>query len=565
MISDKLYGLAFEYKKKKLWEKVWDSELFAVKLADGRIGYISIMGAAGQHCALGLYIGNKGLDSFRAMIRADGILMFPFDFQEQVLQQDCLQCSFESKDELSEEEREEVRRYARANNIRLAGKRAYPQFTKYQKNLCPWYIQTEEEQELLCQGLEAAIAMAGFLEGKMPEDLGMADIDEEEMEIPMLERREGSYVLTKTQLPAEEPEVIPAPKAGNQIGIAKLKKIRKSGIWECGIIRFPQPVRNEDDEIPFFPVLLLAVNSATGYLLPLPSVRDYEDNPEALVDAFIEGLLKQKICPREIRARDERTYAFAADLCGKLGIALSIDEDLEMLDEVEEVLLDRISRSGEEELEDFVDMLDAILDMEEEQLENLPQDVLTQLKGLMDQDMLPAEIDERLQQIFGVLEGRKTPASKVISSNIKPQYSDKSYVISVSLGTGCYRHIQISGNSTLFELHTAILDAFCFMDDHAHAFFMDNAAWSDRDSYYAEGMEGRPTTRYRLGQLNLFKDKQFKYIFDFGDEWKFQCKILRILEGPTPVPLVVRSKGEAPSQYGDWEDDEWGDDEWDDE
>lgn len=559
MISDELYRLAFEYKKKKLWEKVWDSELFAVKLSDGRIGYVSVMGAAGQHCALGLYIGSEGLDSFRAMIRADQILMFPFNFQEQVLQQNCLQCSFESKDELSEEEREEVRQYARANKIRLAGKRAYPQFTKYQKNLCPWYIQTEEEQGLLCQALEAAIAMAGFLEEKMPQDLGMADIEEKEMEVPMLERSGGTYVLTKTLLPAEEPKEQPAPKAGNQIGVAKLKKIRKSGIWECSIIRFPRLVRNEEEEVPFFPFFLLAVNSATGYLLPLPSVRNYEENPEELVDAFIEGLLKQKVCPKEIRARDERTYAFAEDLCRKLGITLSIDEDLEMLDEVEEVLLDRVSRSGEEELEDFVDMLDAILDMEEEQLDNLPQDVLGQLKGLMDQDMLPSEIEEKLQQIFGMLEEREAPASKVISSNIKPMSVDRSFVISVSLGTGCYRHIQISEDSTLFGLHAAILDAFGFMDDHPHAFFMDNAAWSNRDSYYAEGMEGRPTAGYRLSQLNLYKDKQFKYVFDFGDDWRFQCKVLRIVEGSTPEPLVIRTKGEAPSQYGDWEDDDWED------
>ena len=35
-----------------------------------------------------------------------------------------------------------------------------------------------------------------------------------------------------------------------------------------------------------------------------------------------------------------------------------------------------------------------------------------------------------------------------------------SYVISVSLGTGCYRHIQISKSATLYKLHEAILDAF---------------------------------------------------------------------------------------------------------
>ena len=47
----------------------------------------------------------------------------------------------------------------------------------------------------------------------------------------------------------------------------------------------------------------------------------------------------------------------------------------------------------------------------------------------------------------------------------------KSYVVSVSLGTGCYRHIRIGDQETLDRLHELILDAFDFDDDHAHAFF----------------------------------------------------------------------------------------------
>ncbi|MDO4328515.1 MAG: hypothetical protein Q4C66_04165 [Lachnospiraceae bacterium] len=46
MISDQLYTLAFAYKKTKLWETLRDTEIFAVRLSGGRIGFISIMGAA---------------------------------------------------------------------------------------------------------------------------------------------------------------------------------------------------------------------------------------------------------------------------------------------------------------------------------------------------------------------------------------------------------------------------------------------------------------------------------------------------------------------------------------
>ena len=58
-----------------------------------------------------------------------------------------------------------------------------------------------------------------------------------------------------------------------------------------------------------------------------------------------------------------------------------------------------------------------------------------------------------------------------------------SYVVSVSIGTGCYRHIRISKTATLLKLHKAILNAFDFEDDHAHAFFMDNHYWSDNAAF----------------------------------------------------------------------------------
>ena len=131
-----------------------------------------------------------------------------------------------------------------------------------------------------------------------------------------------------------------------------------------------------------------------------------------------------------------------------------------------------------------------------------------------------------------------------------------SYVISVSAGKGCYRHICISADATLFDFHAEILDAFDFIDDHAHAFFMDNRIWSDLDSYYAEQIEDelRHTSDYTLGSLNLIAGKAFKYVFDFGEEWEFSCKVLRVHDDPCIKPAVVRRCGESPIQY------EWADD-----
>lgn len=135
---------------------------------------------------------------------------------------------------------------------------------------------------------------------------------------------------------------------------------------------------------------------------------------------------------------------------------------------------------------------------------------------------------------------------------------DQSFVISVSLKSGCYRHIQISGEATLEDLSSFILEAFKFDNDHLHAFFMDNKIHSPDNCYYSKGSEEKTTntSQIKLNQLELTKGKKFKYLFDFGESWEFQCNILSVLNEKTDAPKIVKTKGEAPSQYGGFEEED---------
>lgn len=87
MASDRLYELAFAYRKTKLWEKIKDSQIFAVKLSDGRIGYLSVMGFGGEYRAIGLYIGEERWNSLCTIAKVNSYLIDELDNEEYYMSQ----------------------------------------------------------------------------------------------------------------------------------------------------------------------------------------------------------------------------------------------------------------------------------------------------------------------------------------------------------------------------------------------------------------------------------------------------------------------------------------------
>lgn len=132
----------------------------------------------------------------------------------------------------------------------------------------------------------------------------------------------------------------------------------------------------------------------------------------------------------------------------------------------------------------------------------------------------------------------------------------KSYVIQVEWAPDCYRHIRIGSQATLITLHKAILDALDFDDDHCYEFYMNDRYRSEVDAYSSDVIyiEGPSECDVTLRQLRLKKGNKFKFSYDFGDEWLFQCKVLQELNENTDAPAVIGSVGTAPEQYEPWDD-----------
>lgn len=566
MISNRLFALAFEYKKTKLWNKILDTEIFALKMSDGTTGYISVMGAGGSHLAIALYLGDNGINNLRTITDMEEYQESPFQYQEKILSQECLQCVFGNKNELTQKELEETKNYTQIHKIRLFGKNAYPQFIKYLSYRIPCYLQTEQDQNYLCEALSASIALADILKGKNPHMIGLDIIHRESKEILMLEQKDEQYFFSMAELP-EVPSINhPVPDITNDINLAKIKRYKKFGIWECEIIRFPKPVESEEG-LPFYPIVLLAVETSSDYILPMSPVSDYEKHPEQLMNFLINALLEDKVRPMAIKVRDERTYHFLKPLCDKLKIPFSLIKKMPSLENVEKALWKRLSQNETNELEEILTILDSIMSLEDKYLRELPDFMIQQLDSILEKDdiELPEEVYTKLMLILQKIEQakqeqeiEKKPNSKKKKAKVVSIIPVQSYVISISLCTGCYRHIQISGRNTLKQLHLAILDAFQLEDNQYHAFFMNNHSWSIQDCYFMEGIQGTNpcTSDYTLDQMGLYQGKSFKYIFDFKNKWIFQCKILRILNNDTDFPIVIRTKGIATNPYNHSEEDD---------
>ncbi len=130
MYPDQLYDLALAFRNAKLWKRLYDSEIFAVSLSNGEIGYCCIMGCLGEHFALAVYIGEQGLDSYRRLQEMSHVPMNALQAQEFMLSQYCLQCSFETKDLLSPKELAAVRGYGKDRGITFRDSNAFPKFMK---------------------------------------------------------------------------------------------------------------------------------------------------------------------------------------------------------------------------------------------------------------------------------------------------------------------------------------------------------------------------------------------------------------------------------------------------
>ena len=112
----KLYEAAMQVKEIAPWEWMEEIDVFGVQDPETEeLGFVSVMGMLGEHFSLAVYLGPEGLYRFRefqemgASAPAEALLEIPH-----------LQASFEDRNELTQKDRDQIKKLG----LKFRGRRA---------------------------------------------------------------------------------------------------------------------------------------------------------------------------------------------------------------------------------------------------------------------------------------------------------------------------------------------------------------------------------------------------------------------------------------------------------
>ena len=204
-----------------------------------------------------------------------------------------------------------------------------------------------------------------------------------------------------TTLPKEKEEEFPRSDDLDEFTISMLKRIKKKEVFECELVRLPEPVQNEPGEQPFFPMMLMMVSRKDGILLPIDIVMDYEEKPEEILRGMAEALKANKRRPGKLLVRDGRTFALLENFGKQMGIEVRIEEDLSYLDEAQDCMIEELwnDESIDHNISQLMQMIESMEELPDDILASMPEELIEQLEIMIASGILPPELEDILDRI----------------------------------------------------------------------------------------------------------------------------------------------------------------------
>ena len=322
----RLYEIADEILALAPWKNSFEEDLFAIQpKADGPVYFVSVMGSQGEHHAIAYYPGMESLSHFRLSQMEDIPERMAL---EAILLNPHLQLTFEPKRNLLPADLEVLKSLGKT----YRGK--WPAFRSHSPARMPWFPDAREVAEFESLLEQTLVVLRRSGNG---EDL-LQPFDEKEF---FLRRRNGDWEdstcrvaelsvpqhILKAALPRDALAGI--PRAGLRV--------------EADLILMITPINDvPPGEAPYLPLMLIMVDSASGFVLGFETISTREGFDAAMVripDAITAVLKKAKVVPAQIAARHPILLSALDSYCGAYGMKCEIDYELPAADEAIESMM----------------------------------------------------------------------------------------------------------------------------------------------------------------------------------------------------------------------------------
>lgn len=317
----KLFSLAIQFKQQAAWDWMLDSDIFGVKNPEtGVTSYCTIMGNAGEMFGIGMYVGTEGLDTLLELASGEEI-----DPMDAMFSQKCLMVAFENKDDLLEPEEKLLKEM----KLSFKGKFSIPSFRDYSPGLFPWVIDSEEQAETIIYCMEQAMVIAAKCQ-EDPDYLVKEDDEDGECFLVYVQEAKDS---DKWEATWEVPEDFDAPEKeveANELYLrSNLERISiKANVnWLVDIFYYPEPVQDKEGERPYFPYMLLVLDSESSLIVG-NEVFKY-GNLETDLQKTLVKICRDNACrPQTIMVGTHETMDYLKPFEPYLGTKLEFDDDL---------------------------------------------------------------------------------------------------------------------------------------------------------------------------------------------------------------------------------------------
>ncbi|MDD4117192.1 MAG: hypothetical protein PHI39_03150 [Kiritimatiellae bacterium] len=331
----KLYNLAFQIRKLAPWDWMEETDLFAFQPSGAKEpAFISVMGAIGQHHAVGIYPSLRSLNQFWEM------QFTPEEFRrpELLLETRQVQVSFEKAAVLDAEEKKLIKDLGYAPR----GAHAWPCFQSFHPGCSPWFIDSNDAT-LLCLGMERLLDFAPRFDENpdlLPEHIGP------DMPIPVQMQvgsaSDSGWQGTYRTFPYE-PLSLQLEVPTHDLD-ALGKQPPQSLILEVDVSILSAQI-GKLGERPRLPYLLIVAESNSGfaYGVDLMSVQaTIEDMWAEVPGRLLAILLRHQLRPATILVRNIWMRDLLWIFRDKLGVNIEMVPDLPAIEEIQGAMAHRL-------------------------------------------------------------------------------------------------------------------------------------------------------------------------------------------------------------------------------